>query len=61
MLILLLSACNLEHNHSKSDWRYSETHHWRVPECDRENCAIEDIVYSDAVEKIFSCFISNCF
>ena len=45
MLILLLSACNLEHNHSKSDWRYSETHHWRVPECDRENCSIEDIVY----------------
>ena len=45
MFILLLTSCNLEHKHTKSDWRYSETEHWRVPECDRENCVVEDVVY----------------
>ena len=44
--VLCFASCTVsEHNHTKSDWKYSETEHWRVPECDKENCVLEDEVY----------------
>ena len=46
MCIAAFTACGiLKHEHTKSDWKHSETEHWRVPECDRINCAVEDVVY----------------
>ena len=44
--VLCFASCTVsEHNHTKSDWKYSETEHWRVPECEKENCVLEDEVY----------------
>ena len=48
--VLCFASCTVsEHNHTKSDWKYSETEHWRVPECDKESCTIEDEVYDFGV------------
>lgn len=44
-LILCLCACNFKHEHTPGEWKYSESEHWRLPECDRENCAVPDVVY----------------
>lgn len=45
-LLCCLVGCNsLKHSHSKSDWKYSESEHWRVPECDKTDCVLEDVVY----------------
>lgn len=44
-LILCLCACDLKHEHAPGEWKYTESEHWRLPECDRENCAVEDVVY----------------
>ncbi len=44
-LMLYLCACDLQHEHARGEWRYTESEHWRLPECDRENCAVEDVVY----------------
>lgn len=43
--LLILFGCGINHQHTKSDWKYNETEHWRVPECDRENCNVEEVVY----------------
>jgi hypothetical protein len=41
-----LGACDsFGHEHVKGEWRHSETEHWRLPECDREDCVVEDVVY----------------
>ena len=41
--VLCFASCTVsEHNHTKSDWKYSETEHWRVSECDKENCVLEE-------------------
>ena len=46
MYIAAFTACGiLKHEHTKSDWKHSETEHWRVPECDRSDCAVEEVVY----------------
>ncbi len=44
-LIACLCACDLKHEHMPGEWKYSGTEHWRLPECDREYCAVEDNVY----------------
>ena len=44
--IASFAACDGgKHEHTPSAWKYSETHHWRIPECDREDCAVEDVVW----------------
>ena len=46
MCTAILASCDIfKHEHTKSDWRYSEIEHWRVPECNRKNCVLEDEVY----------------
>ena len=46
MCVTLLASCDMfKHEHTKSDWKYGETQHWRVPECDRKDCAVETVVY----------------
>ena len=46
ILLLCLAGCGLsKHDHTKSDWKYTETEHWRVPECNRSDCVLEDEVY----------------
>ena len=46
MCIAAFTACGIfKHEHTKSDWKQSETEHWRVPECDRSDCAVEEVVY----------------
>ena len=42
----VFTACAFPtHEHVKSDWKFSANQHWRVPECNRKDCAIEDVVY----------------
>lgn len=43
--LVLFSGCNTEHEHTTSEWKYSETMHWRVPVCSRNECALSDVVY----------------
>ena len=44
--IASFAACDGgKHEHTPSAWKYSETHHWRIPECNRDDCAVEDVVY----------------
>lgn len=52
MLLLLtcLASCDLsEHDHTKSDWKYDEAEHWRVHECDKKNCTVENKIYDSAL------------
>ena len=45
-ILLCLAGCDsFKHEHTKSDWKYTETEHWRVPECNRSDCVLEDEVY----------------
>ncbi len=44
-MIFLVSCDLLEHKHTESGWKCTETEHWRVPVCDRENCVLEQEVY----------------
>lgn len=46
MCLACLSACNtVQHEHTMSEWKYSETMHWRVSVCSRNECALPDVVY----------------
>lgn len=44
-LTLCLCACDYRHEHAPGEWKYTESEHWRLPECGRANCAVEDVVY----------------
>ena len=46
VLLLCLTSCGMDvHTHSESAWRYNENGHWKMVECDRNDCAIADEVY----------------
>ena len=45
MFILLLASCNSKHEHRMSEWHYSETEHWRVPVCGRNDCTVQAEVH----------------
>lgn len=45
LLSITLVSCSFNHKHSESKWIYNETEHWRVPVCNRKNCALEQVVY----------------
>ncbi|MBQ7363629.1 MAG: hypothetical protein IJW48_04155 [Clostridia bacterium] len=46
ILIFCSTSCDLsEHKHTKSGWKYTETEHWRVLECNRDNCVLEQEAY----------------
>lgn len=46
LCIAAFTACGIfKHEHTKSDWKYNEIEHWRLPECDRSDCAVEQVVY----------------
>ena len=44
-ITLLASCASKEHKHTMSDWKHSETEHWKEPVCGRNNCSVQAEVH----------------
>ena len=49
-LLLCFTACSFNlHTHIKSEWKYNNNEHWKIQECDEDNCRINDEIYDFGV------------